>query len=101
MRFSIIILLFATAVSAVPAADAADMALDKRQCGTVNGPCDDLECNGFNNPNNGLGVCRWGKYAGCPCANICGNTVGPCGANDCAAINFVCQGGRYAGCYCY
>jgi len=45
MKFSIATLaLLLTAVTAMPADEAG--ILDKRQCGTVNGPCDQNNCNG-------------------------------------------------------
>jgi hypothetical protein len=45
MKFTIATLaLLLTAVSAMPAAEAE--VLDRRQCGTVNGPCDQNNCNG-------------------------------------------------------
>ncbi|KAK0648280.1 hypothetical protein B0T16DRAFT_388545 [Cercophora newfieldiana] len=101
MKFTIATLaVLLTAVSAMPTAEA-DNLLDRRQCGTINGPCDANNCNGWNIPSSGSGICRSGQYAGCPCATTCGNAIGSCNANDCAGQSGVCQGGKYAGCNCF
>jgi len=108
MRFTLttithLLLTSLTTASAIPApgdqaASINDIA--KRQCGTVNGRCDDAQCNGFNTPSNGLGYCRGGPWNGCPCTSVCGSYVGSCFDNGCDGRNGSCQGGRFAGCPC-
>lgn len=55
-------------------------------CGPTNGPCDQSDCAGLNNPG-GVGQCTNGTYIGCGCANVCGTENGACNLGDCNGFN--------------
>ncbi|KZM20791.1 uncharacterized protein EKO05_0010860 [Ascochyta rabiei] len=76
-------------------------------CGSVNGPCDENGCAGFNDPAGGSsGVCSAGQWAGCHCQSVCGSSPGPCNENGCEGqFNLgtgigQCQAGKYRGWLC-
>lgn len=111
---SLSLILLSAFTFANPLADPLSESLSVRQsynhpgdCGTnPPGPCDQNDCNAYNDPDGGLSVCRSGQYRGCLCQSTCGDTDGSCTDNGCEGFNDLngkpgfCTAGSYLNCRC-
>jgi hypothetical protein len=82
-----------------------------RTCPDFKPLCSESVCDGWNK-FDGDGWCMaTGEYYGCPCSNVCNNSVNSCNANGCRGFNEpvrndgtggtgTCKEGQYKGCPC-
>jgi hypothetical protein len=84
---------------------------NRRTCPDFKPLCSEAVCDGWNRFDRDGWCMAPGEYHGCPCTNVCNNSVNSCNANGCRGFNEPqqidgtggtgkCTEGQYKGCPC-